>query len=65
MTTILAMAYIEPNDLDLIIAELRDRVQGMNPVDAPLPYNRAFTALIVAERAKKKGGGDDSSVRSR
>jgi hypothetical protein len=60
------MACIEPSDLDLIIAELRHRVESMNPVDAPLPYDRAFTALIVAERARKGRGGDDgSSVRSR
>lgn len=60
------MAYIEPTDLDLIIAELRDRVQDMNPVDAPLPYDRAFTALIVADRARQGSGGDDgSSIRSR
>lgn len=60
------MAYIEPNDLDLIIAELRDRAQSMNPVDVPLLYNRAFTALIVAERARKGSGGDEgSTVRSR
>jgi hypothetical protein len=28
------MAYVEPNDLALIIAELRDRVRNIKPVDA-------------------------------
>ena len=30
--------------------------KAMNPVDGPLPYDRAFTALIVAERARKGTG---------
>ena len=56
------MPYLAQNDLDLIIAELRDRVQNMNPIGAPLPYDRAFTALIVAERARKRGDDGDASV---
>jgi hypothetical protein len=52
------VAYIEPHDLNLIIAEVRDRVRDIDPVESPLLHERAFRALIVAERAKN--GGESS-----